>query len=256
MSRFIDMTGWAMKEHGVSDSLLTVVKRADDYISPNGAKHVRWICKCSCGNERTIITLGRMLRTGEIKSCGCLRKVSTQIVGKNNKQYNACDLSGDYGIFYTQKGEEIWFDLEDYEKTKEICWWYDASGYACGRDVKTNNIVRFHQFVMEPIPDGMMVDHKQHPNGCDLKKDNRKSNLRIVTNSENQMNIGARKNNTSGKIGVCRTKDNTWLAYISAKGKGKLSKTFKTYTEAVQWRIKKEIEYFNEHRYDANNSTK
>jgi hypothetical protein len=253
MSKFVDMTGWVMSEHGVPDSLLTVIRRADDYVSPSGARHTKWVCKCSCGNQKEIVSSSKMLRNGDIKSCGCLRKTSTQIVGKNNKQFNDCDLSGDYGILYTSKGEEIWFDLEDYDKIKGICWWYDVYGYACGRNTKTNEIIKLHQFIMEPIPDGMMIDHKQHPNGHDLKKDNRKSNLRLVTNSENQMNIGDRKNNTSGKIGVCKTKNNTWLAYIQIKGKGKFYKTFKTYEDAVQWRVNKEVEYFKNNRYNANN---
>ena len=32
MSKFIDMTEWIMSEHGVPDSKLTVVGRADDMI--------------------------------------------------------------------------------------------------------------------------------------------------------------------------------------------------------------------------------
>lgn len=32
MSKFIDMTGWIMSEHGVPDSKLTFVGRADDMI--------------------------------------------------------------------------------------------------------------------------------------------------------------------------------------------------------------------------------
>lgn len=50
MGRFIDMTGWVMSEHGVSDSRLTVVERAEDGILPSG-KHITsmnvndWIAK-------------------------------------------------------------------------------------------------------------------------------------------------------------------------------------------------------------------
>ena len=253
MSQLIDMTGWIMSEHGVFDSLLIVIDRAEDYVSPNGARHAQWRCKCLCGNQQLIITSGKMLRSGEVKSCGCLRKASAQKVGQCNKQYNTYDLTGEFGILYTRNGKEAWFDLEDYDKIKDYCWWYDANGYLCSWDSKTNSIVMFHRLVMQIVSPEITIDHKNHPHNKGIKRDNRKSNLRIATISENQMNIGARKNNTSGKIGVCLTKNNTWLAYIQVKGKGKFNKTFKTYEEAVQWRLAKEIEYFGEYRYDANN---
>lgn len=42
-------------------------------IMPNGKANdgaIKWLCKCDCGNEKTIE--GRHLRNGTIKSCGCL----------------------------------------------------------------------------------------------------------------------------------------------------------------------------------------
>lgn len=50
---------------------LTVVSRADDYIAPNGKHHVRWLCKCDCGNE-TIVDVCQLVE-GKTKSCGCLK---------------------------------------------------------------------------------------------------------------------------------------------------------------------------------------
>lgn len=49
---------------------LTVVSRADDYISNKGAHHVRWNCKCDCGNMTTVDVV--QLVSGKTKSCGCL----------------------------------------------------------------------------------------------------------------------------------------------------------------------------------------
>ena len=66
MSKLIDMTGWAMKEHGVPDSRLTVVERAEN--KSNGS--ARWKCRCECGNE--VIINGSDIRSGKQKSCGCL----------------------------------------------------------------------------------------------------------------------------------------------------------------------------------------
>lgn len=47
---------------------LTVIERAEN--SKDG--QARWKCKCKCGNET--IVLGKHLRSGNTKSCGCLRK--------------------------------------------------------------------------------------------------------------------------------------------------------------------------------------
>ena len=55
MREAIDMTGWKMWEHGVSDSRLIVIERADDHIDPNGKRHIRWLCECVCGLNKTII---------------------------------------------------------------------------------------------------------------------------------------------------------------------------------------------------------
>lgn len=41
--------------------------------------------------------------------------------GKKNKRYNRYDLTGEYGIGYTNQGVEFYFDLEDYDKIKEYC---------------------------------------------------------------------------------------------------------------------------------------
>ncbi len=67
--KFIDMTGWVMSEHGVSDSRITVLYRTDDFISPCGSRSTMWQCRCKCGKE--FVTSGVYLRNGHTKSCGC-----------------------------------------------------------------------------------------------------------------------------------------------------------------------------------------
>ena len=70
MSRFIDMTGWVMKEHGIKDSRWTIIEQASEFIQPNG-KHIKmWKCICQCGQIRNVN--GTNLRNGKSKSCGCL----------------------------------------------------------------------------------------------------------------------------------------------------------------------------------------
>lgn len=56
-----------------------VLERAEDYIS-GSSKFTQWKCRCECGTIKTL--RGNTLRSGETKSCGCLRK------NNNKKQYN------------------------------------------------------------------------------------------------------------------------------------------------------------------------
>lgn len=65
------------------------------------------------------------------------------------------------------------------------------------------------------IPEGFFIDHI---NGNPL--DNRLENLRLATNSQNQQNRPAPKNNTSGYRGVTWHKSaNKWMARICYKRK-------------------------------------
>ena len=52
---------------GSKFGLLTVISKA-----PSEDKCARWVCQCECGN--TIIVKGVNLRSGNTKSCGCLKK--------------------------------------------------------------------------------------------------------------------------------------------------------------------------------------
>ena len=64
MSKLINMTGWVMKEHGIPDSLITVIDRAK-----NNNTTVMWNCKCECGN--VFVAQSQNIRNGNTKTCGC-----------------------------------------------------------------------------------------------------------------------------------------------------------------------------------------
>lgn len=57
-----------------------VLKRVE-----NKGRYVRWLCKCDCGNE--FIALTQHLRSGSVKSCGCLLKeiASQKFIKLNTK---------------------------------------------------------------------------------------------------------------------------------------------------------------------------
>lgn len=82
--------------------------------------------------------------------------------------------------------------------------------------------------------DGLVVDHI---NGNSL--DNRRSNLRAVSNQENARNIsGSRSHGKSGVLGVHFDKSrNKWMAHISAMGKIRNLGRFDTLEEAKAARL-------------------
>lgn len=48
---------------------LTVIKRAESTVTPNGTTRTMWLCQCDCGEQ--ITAAGHHLRAGKIVSCGC-----------------------------------------------------------------------------------------------------------------------------------------------------------------------------------------
>ena len=234
---------------------LTVVRQTEDYISPNGKHLARWICKCDCGNPNDVIVIGTDLKKGHTTSCGCLKLELASKMGKSRNKFNPIDLeSKEYGIGYTFKGEEFWFDKEDYDKIKNYCWYYDQKGYVVARGKNGENAVYLHVIVMSPVPDGMVVDHKKHPPRNEKKVDNRKSNLEIKTASQNNINSSMYLNNTSGTKGVSWNKRfQKWMAYIQVDKKRMHLGYFDNKNDAIRARKKAEIKYFGEYRYEANN---
>lgn len=69
------------------------------------------------------------------------------------------------------------------------------------------------------------------------RSDNRLSNLRASDRQTNMRNLRTRKDNSSGHIGVNRTADGAWRAYITEDGRFKNLGHFKTYSEACQARV-------------------
>ncbi len=223
MSKSIDLTGKIFNK-------LTVLKRVEN--DKNG--NAQWLCKCNCKDENKIIVRTSYLKSGHTKSCGCLQREKTAIMGINNKKYNTYDLTGEYGVGYTSKGEEFYFDLEDYDKIKYYYWNKNKKGYI----IAYYNI-QMHRLVMN-CPDDIQVDHIFHN-----KNDNRKEFLRLATNSQNQMNINIQSNNTSGITGVYWNKEK-WNAIIIKNRKRIYLGSFINKDDAIKARLEAEKKYFGE----------
>lgn len=241
MGKFKDLTGQRFGR-------LTVIRRVEDHICyPSGYRTSQWLCECDCGNEVTII--GKALtRKNGTKSCGCFAKEN---MSKVKKKYNTYDLTGEYGIGYTFKGEEFLFDLEDYNKIKDYCWSKNKKGYITSTDSKTRKTILLHRIVTN-CPDDLLPDHIH---GKDTRYDNRKSNLRVCTTKENAMNSALSTNNTSGVTGVIwHKRDMVWQARIKIDYKYIHLGYFDRFEDAVKARKEAEDKYFGEFSYDNSQS--
>ncbi len=238
----IDLTGQRF-------GLLTVIRRDEDYISPNDRHEVQWLCQCDCENIK--IVRGSSLKNNLTTSCGCRkRNMAIERLVNYNKKYNTYDLSGEYGIGFTEEGNSFYFDLEDYNKIKDGYWSYRSENdhHVTGSINGTKNSL--HRFIMSyyyTIPNNMIIDHinTHHP------EDNRKNNLRIATMSQNQMNRKLALNNTSGVTGVIwSSKDKRWITSIKIHGHRIVCGYFKNIDDAIKARKEAEEKYFGEYSYD------
>lgn len=120
-------------------------------------------------------------------------------------------------------GASILVDDEDLPLVSGRPWSLAGGGYATRRQKHPTKLgsqcsVYMHRLIMGlEHGDPRRVDHK---NGDLL--DNQRDNLRICSHAENMQNRGPTKLSKSGIKGVswC-TRDEAWLAHISANGKQK-----------------------------------
>jgi hypothetical protein len=232
---------------GMKFGKLTVVKRVENHVYPSGKQKSQWLCKCDCGNEIVVIGTSLTKKNGT-QSCGCLSREMSSKIGRLNKKYNTYDLTGEYGIGYTSNGEEFWFDLDDYDKIKDFCWYINNEGYVKTRHSGMSKIVSIHRVITGLYDSTYDIDHK---NGERSRHDNRKSNLRIATRSQNQMNKCKQKNNTSGTVGVGWHKlSNKWSAYIAVNKKQIHLGLFDRKEDAIAARKIAEDKYFCEWSYN------
>lgn len=122
----------------------------------------------------------------------------------------------------------ILVDLDDYEKICLYHWRVSNFGkwrYAV-RDVK-NSTVYMHRYLLNCTSKDLYVDHI---NGDGL--DNRKSNVRVGSNSQNQFNVGKKSNSGQAHKNIRLTPSGTFQIRLRTD-LGRVTKTVKTEQEAI-----------------------
>lgn len=162
------------------------------------------------------------------------------------------------------QGKVAIVDDEDFDLVNRFKWYALCSGntwYAVRKQTKketlqkmwvdkkdTRQLIHMHRFVMG-MPSKVMVDHKNH-NGLD----NRKENLRLATNAENQHNRKISTNNKSGYKGVSYNRtDRVWIASIRNNGIRENLGRFKSPEEANMAYISAAIRIHGEFILENNN---
>lgn len=203
-----------------------------------------WKCICPfCNNEMFVFT--SQLTKGNVKSC---------IECKNyvQRKLNVYEFYDDYVIGYTTNtNTPFYIDEEDFDKIKDYTWLLDLpDGYISTHiGVHKNGKykqrhVKIHQIIMNTLDTDLIVDHININDRCD----NRKSNLRVCTLSQNNINRTAQKNNKLGIKGVSK-EGNKYVARIGKAGCVYIGR-FNTLEEAVEARYKAEKEMYKEFAYN------
>lgn len=234
MGRFIDLTGQSFGR-------LTVLHRGEKV---EHGRSIKWLCLCECGNYCWVTS--NSLRTGNSKSCGCLKKEKSAESGKKNKgkryKFNDFEILEDYAIGRDDKGNSFYIDIEDIDKVKKYCWYKGKGGYwmsSCAEEGGNKKHLKLHKYITD-TNSKQIIDHRDRN-----KDNNRKSNLIHSDKYRNARNSSKARNNASGYIGVSYNKKRKeWKASVSKNNKEVFLGWYKNKEDALIARLKGEAKYY------------
>lgn len=227
---------------------LTVLSLNDEANLSLPIRSWEYVCKCKCGK---IISRNRTaLMSGKTKSCGCLKK---EKASKRKRPKNPTEDCGEYikVFFFNDSTKYTLVDKDKYDLIKNYCWSYRKYKKTGIEYAISNTFLRtqgkaigMHNILL-PTEDGFVPDHIDG-NGLN----NRMSNLRPVTRSQNSMNKKLMSSNKSGTTGVWWVESRSrWVAELQIGGK-KYTSYRKTFDEAVKARKILEENHFGEFSFE------
>ncbi len=202
---------------------LKVISFSHIYREPSGARRDKWNCICECGNVSTVI--GKNLRTGHTKSCGCYCKEMTiKASSKHSMTGSPTYLS--------------WAGMKQrcYDKNSKNYKRYGELGITvCERWLES-----FENFLedMGERPEGMSLNRV---NGAKMYS---KENCKWDTYSVQAFDQKPKSNRVTPQCGVRPTKNGRFTASITCKNKTTHLGTFDSFEEAVEVRRQAEMKYF------------
>jgi len=206
-------------------------------LAPQRDRRNYWHCMCDCGNTKTII--GSSLVSGRTKSCGCIQRAFGSLFNHRQPSRKNEPLTHDLllSLFSYDQETGALTRKKDGRKT----WPTNGQGYYnISVDGKRMLLHRLAWFYVH----GAWPNQIDHINGD--KTDNRITNLRSVSHTDNMRNRPRYKSNTSGVTGVHWREDRKcWRAMLGHKRLGH----FKTKVEATLARkhAEEELGYHKNH---------
>lgn len=142
--------------------------------------------------------------------CGDESRRNQSRLTVNNKRDWNFEQPEEYKLIPLTKGKFAKVDNEDFDKLKDINWCYGDGG----KYVFNRNLGKLHRYLMK-APKGKVVDHINHDT-----LDNRRSNLRLCSKSQNAMNTKKINNCTSIFKGVYyNSRVSKYISRIKKNGK-------------------------------------
>ncbi len=230
---------------GMKIDMLTALRYDFEAYEKTGRTY--WICRCECGNIKSISLDYLMSSNTSCHSCGCM---TIQSMSKSNSKRNEIRILEDFGyaeVWFNKDGDGFFkCDIEDLDVIRKYCW-HKSLGYACTHIRDNENkihSVRAHRVILskyyseEEMKD-KVVDHRNH----DIL-DNRKDNTRLCTTSENMINRRPYSNTGEKYISYLEKLDKYRFSF------NKHTKSFKTKLDAINYRDEYLKQHPNEFRYN------
>lgn len=148
-------------------------------------------CKYDCGNETEVMYSN--LKYGLTRSCGCLKKNGGRPTKGNTIEYKIIDNLEVECVTSSNTDDVILVDKDKWEILKQHTWHVNSYGYAA---TNINGKIKLMHHILTPeVKQGYERDYINRN-----RLDNRLSNLRVITKTENLRNRSFDKSIGVGNI--------------------------------------------------------